>query len=178
MSHFHTIPQDKAPELLNLIVEIPKGEANKYEYNKEYGILELDRVLHGPMFYPVSYCDVPNTWNSGDEDPLDAVVYSTYPIAAGTLVKGRVIGVMEMEDNGEVDHKVICVNNKDPRFAHMEDIADLPEWDKKDLQTFMETYKIPQTGPGTVKVGKFLPKADAYKLIEASMAAYTEKFEK
>ena len=82
-SHFYNIPQDKAPEVLNLIVEIQKGDINKYEYNKEYGVLELDRVLYGPTVYPVNYCDVPNTWNAGDEDPLDAALHQLGDVGLG-----------------------------------------------------------------------------------------------
>ena len=177
-NHFHTIPQDKAPEVLNLIVEIRKGEANKYEYNKDYGILELDRVLYGPSFYPVNYCDVPSTWNEGDNDPLDAVVYSTYPIEPGTLVKGRVIGVMEMVDNDEEDYKIICVNKKDPRFEHITHVDQLAPYDKKDLKTFFETYKIPQTGKDTVKVGNYRGPKEAYDHIKKAMAPYEKKFSK
>ena len=176
MSHFHTIKQEKAPEELNLIVEITKGDFNKYEYNKELGILELDRVLYGPMHYPVNYCDVPNTWNEGDNDPLDAVVYSTGPILPGTLVHGRVIGVMEMIDNGEVDHKIICVNKKDPRYDHVKHVNDLNPYEKKDLKTFFETYKIPQTGRDTVKVGDFHGPEKAHGLIKEAMEAYKKKF--
>ncbi len=175
-SHFHTIGQDKAPEELNLIVEISKGDANKYEYNKDLGIIELDRVLYGPMFYPVNYCDVPGTWNEEDNDPLDAVVFSTYPIVPGALVYGRVVGVLEMIDNGEKDYKVICVNKKDPRYEHIETVDDLAPYDKKDIKTFFETYKIPQTGKSSVEVGDFLGKEEAYKLIEESIKAYKEKF--
>lgn len=175
-SPFHTIKQDKAPEELNLIVEITRGDANKYEYNKEIGILELDRVLYGPTFYPVNYCDVPNTWNLGDNDPLDAVLFSTYPVAPGVLAKGRVIGVMEMEDNGEVDHKIVCVAKKDPRFDHVKHVNDLTEYQRKDLKSFMEMYKIPQTGVGTVKVGEFLGPEKAFELIKEAQAEYAKKF--
>ncbi len=177
-SHFHTIPQNKAPEILNLIVEITQGESNKYEYNKELGILELDRVLFGPMFYPVNYCDVPSTWNEGDNDPLDAVVFSTYPVLPGTLVKGRVIGVMEMIDNGEEDYKIITVNSKDPRYAHIDHVDQLAPYERKDIQTFFETYKIPQTGKDTVKVGKFLGPKEAYEHIKKAMDCYNKKFGK
>ncbi len=176
MSHFHIIKQDTAPEELKLIVEIAKGDSNKYEYNKDYGLIELDRVLYGPMHYPVNYCDVPGTWNEDDNDPLDAVVFSTYPIVPGALVYGRVIGVLEMIDNGEKDYKVITVNTKDPRYEHVKDMGDLAPYEKKDIKTFFETYKIPQTGPGTVEVGEFLGPKDAYKLIEESIKAYEEKF--
>ena len=175
-SLFHAVEQKDAPEILKLIVEISQGDANKYEYNKDLGTLELDRVLYGPTFYPVNYCDVPQTWNEGDDDPLDAVVFSSYPIVPGALVKGRVIGVMEMIDNDEEDYKVICVNDKDPRYAHVEHVDDLQPYERKDLQTFMEIYKHAQTGPGTVKIGKFLGPKDAYELIEKSMKAYEEKF--
>lgn len=175
-SHFHRIPQDKAPEILNLIVEIKKGDFNKYEYNKELGILELDRVLYGPTFYPVAYCDVPNTWNEGDNDPLDAVVFSTGEVMPGVMVKGRVVGVMEMIDNGEQDHKIICVNAKDPRYEHVKTVKDLPPYELKDLKHFMEIYKIAQTGKDSVKVGEFLGPEKAYELIKEAMVAYKKKF--
>lgn len=175
-SHFHTIPQPKAPEVLNLIVEITKGDFNKYEYNKELGILELDRVLYGPLFYPVNYCDVPNTWNDGDNDPLDAVVFSSGPILPGTMVQGRVVGVMEMIDNGEVDHKIVCVNAKDPRYEHVKTINDLAPYELKDMKTFFELYKIPQTGRDSVKVGQFQGPAEAYAMINEALAIYKKKF--
>ncbi len=175
---FHDAAQDKAPEVLRLIVEISKGDANKYEYNKDLGVLELDRVLYGPTFYPVNYCDVPQTWNEGDNDPLDAVLFSTYPVQPGVLANGRVIGVMEMLDNGEEDFKIICVNKKDPRFDHVLHVDQLQPFERKDLQTFMEIYKYAQTGPGTVKVGRFLGPEEAYELINKSMEAYKTKFNK
>jgi inorganic pyrophosphatase len=71
------------------------------------------------------------------------------------MVYGRVIGVMGMEDNGEFDDKIICVNNKDPRYNEIKSIDDLREFEKKDLQTFMETYKYAQTGPGSIKITGF-----------------------
>jgi len=175
-SHFHIIHQENAPEMLNLIVEISKGDANKYEYNKDYGLIELDRVLFGPTYYPVNYCDVPSTWNEGDDDPLDAVVFSTHPIVPGALFRGRVIGMMEMIDNGEEDAKIICVNDKDPRFEHITHVDQLSPYERKDIKTFMEIYKIPQTGPGTVKVGDFLGPKEAYKLIATGLKSYQEKF--
>lgn len=177
-NHFYTITQDKAPEMLRLIVEIQKGDFNKYEYNKELGILELDRVLYGPTVFPVNYCDVPNTWNKHDNDPLDAVVFSTGAIVPGTMVTGRVVGMMEMIDNGEVDHKIICVNAKDPRYEHVKTVDDLAPYERKDMKTFFEIYKYAQTGPDTVKVGEFLGPEKAYEVIKEAMAEYTKKFAK
>lgn len=175
-SPFHIIDQDKAPEEINLIVEVPTGCTVKYEYNKDYGIMELDRTLFGPNYMPINYCDVPRTWNSSDNDPLDAALYCSASLHPGTLVRGRVIGVMEMDDNGETDHKILCVASKDPRYKHVTDVDHLTEFEKSDLKTFMETYKIVQTGYGTVKVGRFLGKEEAYKIIRESMAEYDAKF--
>lgn len=175
---FHTIPQEQAPKILNLIVEIEKGGRIKYEYNHELGILVCDRVLYGPVHFPVNYCDVPRTWNNSDNDPLDAVVYTTGNIMPGTLVIGRVIGVMEMIDNSKKDHKIITVNDRDPRFKHIKDYRSMREWELKDLKTFFETYKHAQTGPKSVKIGKFLPREEAYKIILESMRNYDEKFKK
>jgi inorganic pyrophosphatase len=176
MNLFHLIKQDKSPELLKLIVEIAKGDHLKYEFNKDYGVLELDRVLYGPNFFPVAYCDVPSTWNKHDKDPLDAVFYSTGIVKPGVMVYGKVIGVMLMVDNGEEDHKIICVNDKDYRYKHINDIDDLPEYEKKDLQTFFETYKIPQTGKDSVIVKGFKNKQEAYKIIQEAIVAYHEEF--
>lgn len=175
-SLFHKIKQDKAPEILKCIVEIPKGDFNKYELNHELGILELDRVLYGPNFYPVDYLDVPNTWNKYDNDPLDAVLFSTKPLYPGILVEARVVGLMEMIDNKQKDHKVLCVTHKDPRFDKIKDYRDLPEWAIKDLKTFMETYKYAQTGPGTVKVPAVRGKQEAYKFINECLKEYQKKF--
>ncbi len=175
-SLFHKVQQDKAPDILSLIVEISQGDYNKYEYNHEIGVLEVDRVLYGPMFYPINYCDVPGTWNHGDNDPLDALLFSSQPIVPGALAKGRVIGVMEMIDNGETDHKIVCVNSKDPRYDHVNAVEDLTPYERKDIVTFFELYKIPQTGKDTVKVGDFLDKNKAGELIMESIKAYEEKF--
>ncbi|PJA40276.1 inorganic diphosphatase [candidate division WWE3 bacterium CG_4_9_14_3_um_filter_34_6] len=176
MNLFHDIKQDKAPEILKLLVEISRGDFVKYEYNHEYGVLEVDRVLHGPVFYPVVYADVPQTWNKHDGDPLDAVIYTSGNIIPGALVYGRVVGVMGMTDNGEKDDKIICVNNKDPRWDFVKDIEDMPAHELKDLKTFMETYKYAQTGPGTVEITGFRPKSEAYQLISESMEEYKVKF--
>ena len=175
-SLFHIIKQEEAPHKLKLIVEIAAGTSNKYEFNKDWGVLELDRVLYGPLFYPVNYCDVPNTWNTGDDDPLDAVLFSTFPIVPGVVATGRVIGILEMIDNGEVDHKIICVNDKDPRYSSIESVEDLREYELKDLKSFFELYKIPQTGRDTVKVGKVLGKEEAYQFINESIECYSKKF--
>lgn len=178
MNLFHGVRQDQAPEIIKVIVEISRGDFVKYEYNHEYGVLEVDRVLSGPVFYPVVYADVPRTWNVGDDDPLDAVVFTSGNIVPGVLVSARVVGVMEMIDNGESDNKIITVNNKDPRFNDVQDLSDLPKHYLNDLKVFMETYKYAQTGPGTVQIPGFKGKEFAQKLIVEAMELYTQKFKK
>lgn len=175
---FHRIKQDKAPEILNCIVEITKGDYNKYEFDHELGILKLDRVLYGPTFYPVDYADVPGTWNKYDKDPLDAVIITTRPLEPSTLVEGRVVGMMEMIDCGEKDHKIICVNNVDPRFDYVKTYKDLADWTLKDLKTFMEIYKYAQKGPGAVKVPGFVGKTEAFRFINSCIKEYKKKFAK
>ncbi len=175
-SLFHRVQQDKAPGVLSLITEISQGDYNKYEYNHELNVLELDRVLYGPLFYPVNYCDVPGTWNESDKDPLDAVLFSSQPVVPGVLVEGRVVGLMEMIDNGEVDHKIVCVNAKDPRFDHVKTVDDLTPYQRKDMVTFFELYKIPQTGKDTTKVGKFIGPEEAGKFIMECLEAYKKTF--
>ncbi|NCT55354.1 inorganic diphosphatase [bacterium] len=175
-THFHIIPQEQAPKILNLVVEIQKGDFIKYEYREEYGILEVDRVLHGPVHYPVIYCDVPRTWNKHDNDPLDAVLFTTGNLIPGSMVAGRVVGMMEMVDNGQKDHKIITVNNVDPRYDHVKSLDDLPPWRLKDMQHFFEIYKHAQTGPQSVTVGNFLGPKEAYIHILKSMEDYNEKF--
>lgn len=173
---FHRIQQHKAPDTLFLVVEISQGDYNKYEYNHELDVLEVDRVLYGPMFYPVNYCDVPGTWNEHDKDPLDAILFSSKPIVPGAMVTGKVIGGMEMIDDGEIDHKIICVNAKDPRFEHVHAVDDLTPYQRKDLVTFFELYKIPQTGKDTTQVGKFMNKEEAGAFIKECIDMYTKKF--
>jgi inorganic pyrophosphatase len=175
-THFHIIPQDDAPEKLNLLVEIQQGDVNKYEYNHEYGILELNRVLSGPTYYPVNYCDVPGTWNEEDGDPLDAVVYGTKNLLPGILVKGRVIGMMEMVDNNEPDPKIICVADYDPRYEHVQSLDDLAPYQIKDLKTFMEIYKFAQTTDSLVQVGDFKGKKEAYEIINRCVETYKKRF--
>ncbi len=176
MNIFHQIKQKKAPEILDVIIEIQKGDFNKYELDKDLGILRLDRVLYGPAFFPIDYADVPGTWNEGDNDPLDAVVFSTKPIHPGAVVEVKVVGMMKMIDGGEEDSKIITVVNVDPRFKHINDIGDFTEWQLKDVETFFKTYKYAQKGPDAVQINGFVGKEEAYKVIKDSIACYDKKF--
>jgi inorganic pyrophosphatase len=123
MNLLHDIPAGTAEEM-NVIIEIPKYSKNKYEIDKETGIIALDRVMHSAQDYPFDYGFVPQTLFD-DGDALDVVLLTTYPLAPGILVKARPVAIMEMIDGGERDDKVIAVPVDDPRFDDVKDIADL-----------------------------------------------------
>ncbi len=166
---------EKAPELLTAIIEIPRGSQNKYEINKETGLISLDRVLFGANFYPFDYGFAPQTlWEDGDA--LDICVLTTNPLFSGCQVEVRPIGVLHMMDSGESDDKVICVPTADPRFAHIKDIADIGEHRVKEMQHFFETYKLLQKKE--VKITGIEGAKAAKETIKKSVKFYNDKFGK
>ncbi len=141
MNYLHDISfGDKAPEKINVIVEINKGSKNKYELDKETGLIKLDRAMKTSQDYPFDYGFIPQThWHDGD--PLDVVLLTTYPLFPGVLVSARPIGVMDMIDSGESDAKIIAVPDKDVRFTNIKDLQDVNEHTIKEIKHFFETYK-------------------------------------
>lgn len=128
------------PEGINTIIEIPKGSKNKYEIDKETGLIMLDRAMHSAQDYPFDYGFMPQSlWDDGD--PLDVVVITTYALAVGVLVKVRPVGILRMIDDGESDAKIIAVPEKDPRFAEIHDIGDVNKHTLKEIEHFFNTYK-------------------------------------
>lgn len=131
---------DKAPEEFNVVIEIPRGSSNKYEVDKDTGLIKLDRVFYSPVYYPTDYGFAPQTfWHDGD--PLDVMVLTTHPLLPGVIVKVRPIGVVHMVDSGDRDEKIVAVAVKDPRYADIKDISDLPAHWSKEIQNFFEHYK-------------------------------------
>lgn len=107
--NLYNIPiHQKSPNIANVIVEIPKGTSVKYEYDKDFGVFKYDRSLTSAMTYPCSYGYIPTTLGE-DGDPLDFLVYNSTPIDRATLVECKVIGVLDMEDDGEKDYKILGV---------------------------------------------------------------------
>lgn len=130
----------KSPDEINVIIEIPKHSKNKYEIDKETGLIKLDRVMHTAQDYPFDYGFVPQThWHDGD--PLDVVLLTTYPLYPGILVSVRPVAVVHMVDAGDRDEKIIGVPAKDPRFAHVKDLGDINPHTLKELEHFFLTYK-------------------------------------
>lgn len=176
MNLLHDITAGKnVPDTINVIVEIPKGSKNKYEIDKETGLITLDRAMHSSQDYPFDYGFMPQShWEDGD--PLDVVILTTYPLAPGILVKVRPVAVMNMIDDGDSDAKIIGVPEKDPRWDHVTDIADINKHTLKEIEHFFQTYKIIQNKE--VQIDGFADKAAAHAAIVKSQALYSEKFGK
>ena len=128
------------PEIVNVIVEIPKGSMNKYEYDKKHNLMKLDRVLFSPFHYPGDYGIIPQTL-SEDGDPLDALVLVTNPTFPGILIEARPIGLLQMKDDGKLDDKIICVSTNDPRYLHTSDIKNIEDHYISEIAHFFQVYK-------------------------------------
>jgi inorganic pyrophosphatase len=123
-----------------VVIEIPKGSKNKYELDKETGLLRLDRVLHSAVYYPADYGFIPRTY-CDDGDPLDALVLSQEAVYPLTIVEARAIGVMRMRDEKGVDDKIVAVSVRDPAFSDYRDQAELPPHVLREVRRFFEDYK-------------------------------------
>jgi len=113
-----SIPPSPMKGIVNIVVEIPAGSRNKYEYCSDAGIMALDRVLHSSVRYPFDYGFIPNTL-ADDGAPRDAMVIMDEPTFAGCLIKARPIGVLDMHDCGAYDGKLLCVPMANPRQANI-----------------------------------------------------------
>jgi inorganic pyrophosphatase len=172
MNLWHEIDSGKA-DAINTIIEINKGSKNKYEIDKETGLIALDRVAHTAQDFPFDYGFVPKTlWEDGD--PLDVILLTTYPLLPGILVKVRPVALLKMVDGGEGDDKVIGVPVDDPRFADTKDLADINKHTLKEIEHFYSTYKKLQNK--VVEVKGFGSMADAKAAFEKSLTLYKEKF--
>lgn len=139
MNLIKDIPAGTAEEM-NVIVEINKGSKNKYEIDKETGLIALDRVMHTSQDCPYDYGFVPQTlWEDGD--PLDVVILTTYPLFPGLLVKVRPVGIAHMIDSGEGDAKIIAVPVSDPRWDDVQDLQDVNKHTLKEIEHYFTTYK-------------------------------------
>jgi inorganic pyrophosphatase len=129
---------------VEVVIEIPKGQRNKYEMDHASGRIRLDRMLFTSTRYPADYGFIEDTLG-GDGDPLDALVLLEEPTFPGCLITARVIGMFKMSDEKGPDEKVLCVPARDPRALQC-DIQDVPEFDLLEIQHFFEVYKELEPG--------------------------------
>ena len=122
------------------VIEIPTGSRNKYELDKDSGLIRLDRVLYSAVHYPGDYGFIPRTLHE-DGDPLDVLVLVNHETFPGCLIDVRPIGVLKMLDKGEPDDKILCVPVNDPYHEEWFDIADIPQHLLKEVEHFFSSYK-------------------------------------
>jgi len=134
------IPPQPEPGLLNVLIEIPAGSKNKYEYDKKIKAMALDRVLYASVHYPYDYGFVPNTL-ADDGDPLDGMVIMDQPTFPGCIIAARPIGMLEMIDGGDRDEKILCVPDQDPRYVGVKSLEDIHQHRLDEIAEFFRTYK-------------------------------------
>ena len=166
---------NKAPEVVNAIIEIPQGSRAKYEVDKETGLLKLDRVIYSSFHYPVNYGFIPQTLGQ-DNDPLDILVICSQSIQSLCLVEANVIGNMQMIDQGQADDKIIAVAAKDPSVNHLKSIDEVPPHFIAELRNFFEQYKVLENKK--VEIDNFQDKETAMKVITDAIAFYNSSFKK
>lgn len=160
-----------AGEFINTIVEIPKGSMNKIEYDREKKIMVLDRVEPGIFAKPVNYGFIPRTTDE-DGDPLDTLLLTDEPLPTGVAVRARVVAVLDFVDDGENDHKIVCVPEDDRHWGNqIKSLADLSDNWKQQIEHHFNHYKDLKK-PGTTVVRGWGDVDEAWKIIGACVEAY------
>jgi len=163
--------QDK--EFINTIIEIPKGSTHKIEYDRDKKVFVLDRTEPTIFAKPVNYGFIPQTTDE-DGDPLDTLVLTDEPLLTGVAVKARVIAVLDFEDDGENDHKIVCVPEDDRNTGDsIKTYADLSEGWKRQIEHHFNHYKDLKK-PGTTNVRGWGDADEAWKIVAACAAAYSQ----
>ena len=155
------------------MVEITKGSKNKYELDKESGLLMLDRVLYTSTHYPANYGFIPRTY-ADDGDPLDALVLCSEPIAPMTLVRCYPIGAIKMIDNGANDEKIIAIPFGDPTYNSYKDISELPKHILDEMAHFYTVYK--QLENKTTAVDEIIGVDKVHEIIRGTIDKYKDEF--
>lgn len=168
-------PENNFPEIVYIVIEVSKGSREKYELDKESGILFLDRDLFGSMIYPGDYGMIPKTL-CDDGDPVDALVLVSQPHHPGIVIPCRPVGLMKMEDEKGKDDKVLCVpaDKVDPSFKNVRDIKDVSSYLLAEIKNFFEHYKDLEENKW-VKTGSWESAEQAKKFIERAARSYKKK---
>ena len=166
-------PGRNPPEEVTAVIEIPSGSRNKYELDKETGLLKLDRVLSSAVHYPSDYGFIPRTLHE-DGDPLDILVLLKEQTFAGCMIDVRPIGVLRMLDRGEPDDKILGVPLHDPAHEEFFDIADIPQHMLREIEYFFSTYK--DLEGKRVQAAGWEKSERAMQIVEESIERYDRKY--
>ena len=148
---------------LHVLVEIPKGSRNKYEWDDELQAIKLDRFLFSSVVYPTDYGFIPNSLGE-DGDPLDAMVIVTEPTFPGCIIPVQVVALFRMRDDKGIDDKVVCVPLEDPNWNTVNELDDIPLPLRDEISHFFSIYKQPEGKH--VFVDGWFPKEQAFDVIE------------
>ncbi|HIQ24103.1 MAG TPA: inorganic diphosphatase [Pyrodictium delaneyi] len=168
-------PGEKAPDVVNVFIEIPMGSNVKYEYDAEAGVIKVDRFLYTAMVYPFNYGFIPGTLEE-DGDPVDVLIITAQSVLPGTVIEARPIGVLVTEDEEGPDSKIVAVpkDKLDPSFKNVKSIDDLPEVVRERIKHFFEHYKELEPGKW-VKVREWLGPEEAKRRIKDAIERYKSK---
>ena len=165
-------PGPKCPDVVRMIVEIPKNSSNKYEFDVALGVFRLDRPLYSPMHYPGDYGFIPGTI-AEDGDPMDILTLVDEPSFPGCLMEVRPVAMLGMVDSQQADQKVLAVPARDPRFDQMRNMADLPEHTRKEIEHFFQIYK--ELEKKTVKTQGWLDGDEARRHISMGRERFLQR---
>jgi inorganic pyrophosphatase len=157
------------PDVVNAIIEIPKGRRTKFELDKKTGLMRLDRYLYSSSHYPGDYGFIPQTL-AEDGDPLDILVMVNEPTFSGCLIAARVVGFFRMKDRGAYDYKVLGVPETDPLFAEFRDLDNVPKHFLREVEHFFATYK--QLEGVHIETEGWAPAEAAWHEVRASVDRY------
>jgi len=158
--------------VVQVVVEIPKGSRNKYEFDHETGRIRLDRTLFSPVHYPTDYGFVPGTL-AEDGDPLDAMVAVSEPTFPGCLIPVKPVALFKMRDEKGVDDKVVCVPLADPNWQGIEELEDLPPQLRAEISNFFDVYKTLEPGKDVTVEGWF-SRSDAMIALDEAQRRFAE----
>ncbi len=176
MNLYHDIPLGNEDfSEVNAVVEIPKGSKVKYEFDYKTGAIWVDRVGKTPIDYTFNYWDLPQTWNEGDNDPLDVIILCTQPLHPGAVVPLRVVGWLKMIDSGEDDYKILAVAD-DKYYSDVNDIEDVNKKELEDIEYYMLHYK--DLHGKKVELNGWDSKATAQEILKKCNIDYKKKFDK
>jgi inorganic pyrophosphatase len=164
-------PGPECPEIVRMIVEIPKNSANKYEYDGALGVFRLDRALYSPMHYPGDYGFIPGTL-ADDNDPMDVLVMVQEPSFTGCLIEVRPVGVLNMVDQEQADQKILAVPNRNPRYDQVHTMDQVFPHVRREIEHFFTIYKELQGSVSVIR-GWQGPK-EARRVIMESRKQYLE----